>query len=106
MDQIVAITVIFLGALVRAISPFIRKIYNQEELAWDHRYTITLIMTIIISGVAAILAFPQFTTPEGTDALAYATAFIFGAGLNELITELMAWFLGPIETPEEEIPPS
>ena len=91
--ELVALIAIFLGALTRTLLPAIRKKGEQDEaFVWDNKYTITLIVTIVIALVAAILTFPTYIIPATDSIVAIFTgAFIFGMGLNAVINEITEW---------------
>ena len=91
--EIVALIAIFLGALTRTLLPALRK---KDELGqafvWNNQYTITLIVSVIIAFIAAIIAFPTFIIPATESIVAIFTgAFIFGLGLNAVINEITEW---------------
>ena len=106
MSEMLAFTGIFIGVLLRTILPYLRKAAESEEpLEWNHRYTLTAIVSVITSFMVAVVAFQGFEPPEGSiflvriQALAYAFT---GAGVNSFMNEVSQWLVSSPITSKEE----
>lgn len=86
---------IFLGIFIRTLLPALRKWKEatdaDEEFKWNHKYTVTLIISAIISAVSALTLYESFVAPAAADPKVYIAAFFFGLGLNSGIDELAEW---------------
>ena len=57
-DTMIYLIAIFVGCLIRAVAPFIRKwLSNEVPEGWNHQYTITLLISYIVSLVATAFVY-------------------------------------------------
>lgn len=95
MSEAIVIVCIFLGILTRTLLPALRKwkeaIDSNEPFTWNHKYTITLIVSGIFSVVTALTLYESFVAPVASDTKIFIAAFFFGLGLNSGIDELAEW---------------
>jgi hypothetical protein len=80
----------FVGSIVRLLLPVPRKSENIEKEGWNHRFTGTTIVTIVLALVVTGLAFPMATIPEdfGTMFNLFWLAFGAGYGGNAALIEI------------------
>lgn len=90
---------IFLGCLFRTVSPFVRKLREaankNEKFAWNHVYTLTLVVSFIVALASSLIGFAGFRLePESTTTMLtlFAVSFVYGVGLNSVINEVAGWF--------------
>jgi hypothetical protein len=90
LQMLLAFASIFVGVLLRTLLPSIQKLQAGQK--WDHTYTATAFMAVISSFVAAILAFPTFNLPTGTEGMfgVFLVSFVFGWGLNDFYNKVFA----------------
>ena len=93
---IIAIFGIFSGVLVRTLSPALRKMKQTaqkgEKFKWNHKYTVTAIISGITAFIVTMLSFPSFQITSNNPITVFSSGFIFGTGLNSVINEVQAWF--------------
>jgi len=88
---------IFLGCLFRTLSPFVRELRKasekDQELKWNHRYTLTFTVSFIVALASAIIGFAGFKVETiGTTLAVLCLSFVYGVGLNSTINEVSGWF--------------
>jgi hypothetical protein len=78
---------LFMGCLARAVLPFLKKKYQEEQptIRWENRYTWTLIFSVFISFVAATILLPTFETPATH---VFPLAFIMGWSSLDIVNGL------------------
>ena len=95
--EVIVIACLFFGIIVRTALPALRKWKEQTDLdepfVWSHRYTITMITSLIVSLLSALGVYQLFVIPEGTITQVAIAAFFTGLGLNSGITELSKWVI-------------
>ena len=91
---LVAFIGIFLAAFLRAILPFLVKLWDLaegESFQWNHAYTITVLISIVTAFIAAALSFPLFNIPVDTVNLAavFFVSFCYGWGQTDIFNKVM-----------------
>lgn len=83
---------IFLGMLLRTLFPYIQKLRETPEgttLKWDHKYTLTIFSNLILSFIATVLFFSNWSPPEGTLFQVAIASFIAGWGSQDILNYLV-----------------
>ena len=94
MEELVIFLGVFLGCLARSLVPFMRKLgelaREGKPLAWDHRYTASLIVATFAGFVASMFVMPAVPMAElGSGVAAFCGAFLIGFGSNSIVNEVM-----------------
>jgi len=94
-ELIVAYFGIFLGVLFRTLSPAIRKMKEQGvDFKWDHVYSFTAFLSILLSCFAAYLLLPRFLYVHENLYLVFSSGFSFGFSSNSILNELRKVLFG------------
>ena len=95
MINLTILICMFLGVAVRTVIPALRKWADTSAdgapFTWDNRYTVTLIISLIVSVISALTIYQTFSIPESDIVNVGAAAFFAGLGLNSGIDELSKW---------------
>jgi len=90
MEEGLALGGIFLGCLMRALLPFLKKkaeaAENNEEFKWDTKYIYTILFSLAFAMVTAVLLFPAFNIPTGG---IFPLAFTFGYTSQDLTNKVV-----------------
>lgn len=80
----------FIGSIIRIALPVPRKSDEISSEGWNHRFTTTTILTVVLAIIITGLAFPMATIPESFDTLftLFWLAFASGYGGNAAIIEI------------------
>ena len=95
MEELIIFLGVFLGCLARSLVPFMRKLgelaKEGKPLAWDHRYTASLIVAVFVGFVASMFVLPTAIVEHalGSGLLAFCGAFLIGFGSNSIVNEIM-----------------
>jgi len=93
MEELVIFLGVFLGCLARSLIPFMRKLgklaREGKPLAWDHRYTVSLIVAVFVGFVASMFVMPTVPAGLGSGITAFCGAFLIGFGSNSIVNEIM-----------------
>jgi len=84
----VAVLGIFLGCFVRTVFPYLKKLEENPDLAFDRKYAVSLLVSLVASVVAAVLIIPSFQVPEGAGIVVFSVAFTAGWGTNDILNEM------------------
>ena len=77
---------IFLGLLGRTLYPYLKKLYNGENITFEYRF----LLSAIISGlITAVLVYNTFNIPEGTSLQIFIAAFIFAWGIDDVFNRII-----------------
>lgn len=68
------------GAVARALYDFLWKASEQETFSWDHKYTASLLISIILAFISAIVSFSTVQIP--TDGYVYVAMSSFTMGFT------------------------
>ena len=85
IDYIVFIG-IFLGLFGRTLYPYLKKIYNGEDITFELRFLVSAIASGLIT---AILVYNTFNIPEGTTLQIFIAAFIFAWGIDDVFNRII-----------------
>jgi len=96
--SILTFVAILIGVLARAFLPYWRKLQNGEKLTFQMRY----IAIVIASFVTAMQAFPNYAPVLDSIIITFASAVIFGFGLQALYTEVYQWIEDAVEKATEK----
>jgi len=80
----------FVGSIIRLVLPTGRKAADIKVEGWNHQYTGTTIITIVLALIVTGIAFPMATIPEDFNSLfsLFWLAFGSGYGGNAAIIEI------------------
>jgi hypothetical protein len=88
---------IFLGVLLRTLLPALRKwketIEGGKPFVWQHKYTVTFIISLASALSIAVTLYETFIIPEGNFMSIATAAFLAGFGWNSTVDELVKWLL-------------
>jgi uncharacterized membrane protein YbjE (DUF340 family) len=80
---------IFLGCLLRAILPYLKKKHEAvqagQQIQWESRYVWTLCFTLVVSLITTILIIPTFQIPLEN---AFPLAFAFGWASQDIVNKV------------------
>ena len=80
----------FLGALMRTLLPAFRKMQENSDFTWDHRYTLTCIYSFLLSLVIAVNIVAGLDVASYTSAtLAFVSAFSMAYAANDVCNDLI-----------------
>jgi len=85
---IVAIIGIFLGCFARTVFPYLKKVEENPDTAFDRKYLVSLLIALISSVIGAILIIPSFQVPQGATVVVFSIAFTTGWGANDILNEI------------------
>lgn len=96
MSEALVLLCIFIGIFLRTLLPALRKWKEASDaglpFTWDHRYTVTLVISAIISGLSALTLYQSFVAPVTDSEVQIGIAAVFfGFGMNSSIDELSKW---------------
>lgn len=77
---------IFLGILGRTYFPYLKKVDEKTDLAFNLRYVLT---AIVSAAITAILVFNSFIIPSGTAFQIFIASFVFAWGINDVVNKLV-----------------
>jgi hypothetical protein len=85
--EVAAALGLFMGCLARALLPFFKKKYQEDQpsLRWEPRYTWTLIFSVFMSFVAATFLLPAFEIPSAN---VFPLAFVMGWSSLDIVNGL------------------
>ena len=91
-QTMVYLFMIFVGCLIRAMAPFIRKFLAGEVQEWKHYYTFTFIVSYVVAIVATAMVYQQnpLTFTDGTTVA--LKGLVLGVTSTTIITEVAEWF--------------
>jgi len=93
LEEVLVFLGVLLGCLARSLVPFMRKLGKMaregKALAWDHRYTASMAVSLFVGFVAAMFVAPAVPMGLGAGITAFCTAFIVGFGSNSVVNEVM-----------------
>ena len=93
--QIVAFLGILLGVLIRMLIPAMqsyRKAMEEgKEWHWNHKYTMSALISFVVGLATTAIGFGMFTIPEVYDLTLLISTIVYGFGLDVVITEVLEW---------------
>lgn len=110
MDQLtLSFLGVMLGTIGATIYPFAWKIMENPELAFDKKYAITMLMSILLTITTSPMVFLTVqipTTAEGTMFL-LATSFAIGFTANSIVNRPVSFFANKVvKVKPAEVKPS
>ena len=96
LTEIAILIGIFLGVCFRTAIPALRKIVeaidNGEPFYWDHKYTWSAVLAVLVAVVTTFMGFLQFVPPTEVSPLALMlSCIVYGIGLDAIVIELRKW---------------
>ena len=95
---IVAILGIFLGCFARTVFPYLKKLEENPDTAFDKKYLISLLLALVSSIIGAVLIVPSFQIPQGANIVVFSIAFTTGWGANDILNEIAGGYKGTSES--------
>ncbi len=93
-DSMLYLFAIFVGALLRAVAPFIRKWYAGEVPdGWDTQYTATFLISYIVAMIATAFVYQQNPLDFTNGDTIFLKGLILGVTSVTIINEVKEWFL-------------
>jgi len=93
MEELLVFLGVLMGCLARSLVPFMRKLGRMAKegrsLAWDHRYTASLIVSLFVGFVASMMVLQNVPPGLGGGMMAFCGSFILGFGSNSAVNEVM-----------------
>jgi len=87
--EIIALVGIFFGCFARTLFPFLKKRYeaaqSEQQVKWEHRYTVTIIFNLFVAMTTAILMLPAFQMPPSG---VFPVAFTFGWASQDIMNKV------------------
>ena len=83
---------IFVGCLVRAIAPYIRKFMAGDVQEWEHYYTFTFLVSYIVAVVATAMVYDQNPLTFTDGATVAVKGLVLGVTSTTIITEVAELF--------------
>lgn len=101
MDPLlVAFLAYVLGCLARTVYDALFKYLEDPALQWDQRYTITLLISIILSLILSAVTFPLDLVPSGSPAQIFLSSLTMGFMVNHVVNKGIS-YLAQAKTPEK-----
>ena len=91
-QTMVYLFMIFVGCLIRALAPFIRKFLAGEVQEWENYYTFTFIISYIVAVVATAMVYEQNPLNFTDGATVAMKGLVLGVTSTTIITEVAEWF--------------
>ena len=91
-QTMVYLFMIFVGCLIRALAPFIRKFLAGEVQEWENYYTFTFIISYIVAVVATAMVYEQNPLTFVDGATVAVKGLVLGVTSTTIITEIAEWF--------------
>ena len=91
-QTMVYLFMIFVGCLIRAMAPFIRKFKAGEIQEWEHYYTFTFLVSYIVAMVATAMVYEQNPLTFTDGATVAVKGLVLGVTSTTIITEVAEWF--------------
>ena len=90
---IVAFIGYILGALSRTAYDFLWKLLEDSDIKWDQKYTVTFLLSVIVSFVSAVATFTTISIPLDVASQYTIIMLCFGQGfaINHLINKPVAY---------------
>ena len=92
MDPILlAFTGYIIGALFRTTYDFLFKLLEDPEIKWDQKYTVTLLISIILTLMSAMVTFSTIQFPADQPAGTLLFSVTTGFAVNHLINKATSY---------------
>jgi hypothetical protein len=75
------------GAVVMSLYDYLFKTLEDPNFSWDHKYTVTMLLSILGAFITAILTFPNIQIPESAEGFVFASTVALGFTVNHLINK-------------------
>lgn len=92
-DSLIYLFAIFVGCLIRAVAPFIRKYWSGEVEKWDNYYTITFLISYVVAMIATVFVYNQNPLTFTNGDTIFTKGMILGVTSTTIINEIKEWFL-------------
>ena len=99
-DALIYLFAIFIGCLIRAVAPFIRKFWSGEVEGWDNYYTITFLITYLVAMISTFIVYDQNPLTFTNGGTIFTKGFVLGLGSLWVVNEVKKWFFP--SAPDEE----
>lgn len=90
---LIALVCYVIGAGLRSTYAYLMKKLRDPSLPWDHTYTTSFIVSVILSMITALVTFSTFQVPAGS--LAFVALFCIAQGYA--MTDLVNTAIAPQE---------
>jgi amino acid transporter len=106
------VVIAFIGYIVGAIAltvyNYIWKILEEPNTPWDQKYTMTMLMSIILSIISAMFFFSNVQVPVGlaSDFSIFIITFAEGFAVNHVINKPISYLAKRGEQNEPPKPPT
>jgi uncharacterized membrane protein YoaK (UPF0700 family) len=88
MDPLlVAFLAYVLGCLARTVYDALFKYLEDPAMTWDQKYTITLLISIILSLILSAVTFPLDLVPSGSAAQVFLASLTMGFAVNHVVNK-------------------
>jgi hypothetical protein len=88
MDPIlIAFIGYIIGALFRTLYDFLWKTLDNPDFKWDQKYTITMLISIILTFMSATVTFSTIQWPADQPAGILLTCVTMGFAINHLVNK-------------------
>ena len=92
MDPILlAFTGYVLGALFRTLYDFLFKLLEDPSIKWDQKYTVTLLISIILTLMSALVTFSTIQFPADQPVGTLLVSVTMGFAVNHLVNKPVAY---------------
>jgi len=89
MTEIVTGIGIFMGCLLRAVLPYLRKKHEAvqagQQVKWENRYVWTIVFSIVIALITTMLILPSFQVPID---YIFPLAFAYGWASQDIVNKI------------------
>lgn len=109
MDPILLAFIFFaLGAVGKTVYDYLWKIIENPDLAFDVKYLMTMLVSILLTILTSPVAFLNVTIPVDGTAFIMLSSFAMGFTMNHLVNRPVSYFAHRAEekTTEEKVQPS
>lgn len=88
---LILFTCFALGAILRTLWGFLWKYLRDDSIEWDHRYTVSMVISIIITLIFAIVTFSSQQLPETWEAMHALSYISIGFTVNTLFNSIVEY---------------
>lgn len=75
------------GGALRTLYDYLFKIMDNPELSFDRKYIATMLISIVLSIISALVTFTLIEVPEGAESFVALSCLAQGFAMNHLVNK-------------------
>ena len=79
------------GAVFRTLYDFLWKMLEDPDVVFDKKYIVTMLISIILSLISSIIAFPSIQIPSDGVLYVFLNTAVFGFALNHVVNKAVSY---------------